>query len=45
MAARRRVVEFEMGEADHTALLAISRSGKEKACRVERARLLLAYHG
>ncbi len=43
MAARRCVVEFEMGEADRTALLAISRSRKEKACRVERARMLLAY--
>ncbi len=43
MAARRRVVEFQMGEADHTALLAISRSRNEKACRVERARMLLAY--
>lgn len=43
MAARRRVVEFEMSEADCTALLAISRSRSEKACRVERARLLLAY--
>ena len=43
MAARRRVVEFEMSEADRTALLAISRSRSEKACRVERARLLLAY--
>jgi len=43
MAARRRVVEFEMREADRTALLAISRSRGEKACRVERARLLLAY--
>ena len=43
MAARRRVVEFEMSEADRTALLAISRSRGEKACRVERARLLLAY--
>ena len=43
MAARRRVVEFEISEADRTALLAISRSRSEKACRVERARLLLAY--
>jgi transposase len=43
MAARRRGVEFEMSEADRTALLAISRSRSEKACRVERARLLLAY--
>ncbi len=32
-----------MSEADRTALLAISRSRSEKACRVERARLLLAY--
>ncbi len=43
MAGRRRVVEFEMSEGDRTALLAISRSRKEKACRVERARMLLAY--
>jgi transposase len=43
MAARRRVVEFEMSEAERSALLAISRSRSEKACRVERARLLLAY--
>ncbi len=43
MAARRRVVEFELSEADRTALLAISRSRSEKACRVERARLLLGY--
>ncbi len=37
MAARRRLVEFEMSEADRKALLAISRSRSEKACRVERA--------
>jgi transposase len=43
MAARRRVVEFEMSEADGAALLAISRSRSEKAGRVLRARMLLAY--
>jgi transposase len=43
MAARRRVIEFEMSDADSAALLAISRSRNEKACRVERARMLLAY--
>ncbi len=43
MAAPRRVVEFEMSEADRASLLSIARSRKEKACRVERARLLLAY--
>ena len=43
MAARRRLVEFEMSEADRKALLAISRSRSRKACRVERARILLAY--
>ncbi len=43
MAARRRLVEFEMSEVDPKALLAISRSRSEKACRVERARILLAY--
>jgi len=43
MAAPRRVVEFEMSDADRTALVAISRSRSEKAGRVERARMLLAY--
>ena len=43
MAARRRVIEFEMSDADRAALLAIARSRNEKACRVERARMLLAY--
>ncbi len=43
MAARRRVVEFEMSEADRSALVAISRSRSEKAGRVLRARMLLAY--
>lgn len=43
MAARRRVVEFEMSEADRAALVAISRSRSEKAGRVLRARMLLAY--
>ncbi len=43
MVARRRVIEFEMSDGDRVALLAISRSRNEKACRVERARMLLAY--
>lgn len=43
MAARRRVVEFEMSEADFAALRSISRSRSEKAGRALRARMLLAY--
>jgi hypothetical protein len=43
MAARRRVVEFEMSETDQAALLAISRSRTEKAGWVVRARMLLGY--
>ncbi len=43
MAARRRVVEFEMSEADRTALVSVARTRTEKAGRVERARILLAY--
>ena len=43
MAAQRRVVEFEMSEADRAALEAIARSRSDKAGRVLRARMLLAY--
>ena len=43
MAARRRVIEFEMSDGDRTALQGIARSRSEKAGRVLRARLLLAY--
>jgi transposase len=43
MVAQRRVVEFEMSEADRGALEGIARSRSEKAGRVLRARLLLAY--
>ncbi len=43
MAARRRVVEFEMSEADQAVLVTISRSRTEKAGRVLRARMLLVY--
>ncbi len=43
MVAPRRVVEFEMSEADQGALEGIARSRSEKAGRVLRARLLLAY--
>ncbi len=43
MVAPRRVVEFEMSEADRAALEGIARSRSEKAIRVLRARLLLAY--
>ena len=43
MVAPRRVVEFEMSEADRVGLEGIARSRSEKAGRVLRARLLLAY--
>lgn len=43
MSARRRVVEFEMSEADRVALVSIARSRTEKAGRALRARMLLAY--
>ncbi len=43
MVAPRRVVEFEMSEADQGALEGIARARSEKAGRVLRARLLLAY--
>ena len=43
MGAQRRVVEFEMSEADRKALILIARSRREKAGRALRARMLLAY--
>ena len=44
MAAPRRVVEFSIGSNELTQLEAIARSRTEAAIRVERARMLLAYH-
>lgn len=44
MAAPRRVVELLIGAEDFTRLEAIARSRSEPAIRVERARILLAYH-
>jgi transposase len=43
MAAPRRVIEISIGEDDLVRLEAIARSRTEPACRVERARILLAY--
>ena len=43
MAARRRVIAISFGEEELERLEAISRSRTEPACRVERARILLAY--
>jgi len=43
MAAPRRVIEISIGEDELAWLEAIARSRTEPACRVERARLLLAY--
>ena len=43
MAARRRAIEISIGEEDLARLEAIARSRTEPACRVERARILLAY--
>ena len=44
MAAPRRVIEIAIGAEDLARLQAIARSRIEPACRVERARILLAYH-
>jgi transposase len=44
MAAPRRVAELSMGSDDLARLEAIARSRSEPAIRVERARILLAYH-
>src|SRR6266550_8572884 len=43
MAAPRRVIEFVVDPGDLARLEALSRSRTEPACRVERARILLAY--
>src|ERR1700732_5317723 len=43
MAARRRVIAISFGDEELERLEAISRSRTEPACRVERARILLAY--
>jgi transposase len=43
MAAPRRVIEISIGDDDLTRLESIARSRTEPACRVERARILLAY--
>jgi transposase len=43
MAALRRVIEIKIGEEDLARLETIARSRTEAACRVERARILLAY--
>ena len=44
MAAPRRVVDFSVGSDDLAQLASIARSRTEAAIRVERARILLAYH-
>jgi hypothetical protein len=44
MGAPRRVAELSMGPDDLARLEAIARSRSEPAARVERARILLAYH-
>ena len=43
MAAPRRVIEISIGDEDLGRLEAIARSRMEPACRVDRARILLAY--
>jgi transposase len=43
MAAPRRVIEIAIGDEELIRLEAIARSRTESACRVERARILLAY--
>jgi len=43
MSAPRRVIEITIGEDDMARLETIARSRTEPACRVERARILLAY--
>lgn len=44
MAARRKIVEISIADADAVTLGAIARSRTESASRVERARILLHYH-
>jgi hypothetical protein len=43
MAAPRRIIELSIGAADRIELEAIARSRTDWACRVQRARILLAY--
>ena len=43
MAARRKIVEISIADADAVTLGAIARSRTESASRVERARILLHY--
>jgi len=43
MAAPRRVIEISIGDEDLAQLETIARSRTEPACRVERARIVLAY--
>ena len=43
MSARRRVIEISIRDENLARLEAIARSRTEPACRVERARILLAY--
>jgi transposase len=43
MAAPRRVIQISIGDEELARLEAIARSRTEPACRVERARILLAY--
>jgi transposase len=45
MAAPRKVIELSIGDADLARLQSIARSRTEPASRVERARILLGYHG
>jgi transposase len=45
MAAPRRVIEISIQATELIELEAIARSRTEWACRVQRARMLLAYHG
>jgi transposase len=44
MTAWRQAIELSIGEDDLTKLVSIARSRTEPASRVERARMLLAYH-
>jgi transposase len=44
MAAPRRIIELAIGATERIELEAIARSRTDWACRVQRARILLAYH-
>ncbi|MBS0642043.1 MAG: IS630 family transposase [Proteobacteria bacterium] len=44
MAALRRIIELSVGSTELIELEAIARSRTDWACRVQRARILLAYH-